>query len=77
MIQDSLKRIGEASLLQDGTKMIAPFKRKRRTIAVDPGIRDHFRLIQSGVYVGFARSFLHQADGLSSDIVMRVGVNIA
>ena len=30
--------------------MIAPFKRKRRTIAVDPGIRDLFQLIKSDAW---------------------------
>ena len=33
---DSLKRIGEASFLEEGTTTIAPFARKRRGITVNP-----------------------------------------
>ena len=38
--------------------MIAPFKRKRRTIAVDPSIRDLFRLIQSESWPAMMEKYL-------------------
>ena len=52
---DSLKRIGEASLLENGTTAKAPFVRKQRGITVNPQVRDLFRLAyQIGVLAGGA-----------------------
>lgn len=44
---DSLRRIGEASFLEDGVTVKAPFIKKRQAITVSPGIYDLFRLIHS------------------------------
>ena len=55
---DSLKRIGEASLLEEGAEMIAPYKRKRRTIAVDPSVRDLFRLTKSESWPAMMEKYL-------------------
>jgi hypothetical protein len=55
---DSLRRIGEASLLEEGAEMIAPFERKRRGIAVDPSIRDLFRLIRSESWPAMMEKYL-------------------
>ena len=37
---------------------VAPFKRKRRTIAVDPGIRDLFQLIKSVAWPPMMEKYL-------------------
>ena len=60
---DSLRRIGEASLLEEGTEMIAPFKRKRRTIVVDPSVRDLFQLIKSDAWPSMMEKYLGSKPG--------------
>ena len=55
---DSLRRIGEASFLEEGTTAIAPFVRKRRGITVNPHIRDLFRLIQSEAWPAIMEKYL-------------------
>ena len=60
---DSLKRIGEASLLGDGATVKAPFVRKQRGITVNPQVRDLFRLIQSESWPAMMEKYLAMAGG--------------
>ena len=60
---DSLKRIGEASLLEDGTTAKAPFVRKQRGITVNPQVRDLFRLIQSESWPAMMEKYLGMDPG--------------
>ena len=55
---DILRRIGEASFLEDGATVKAPFARKRRGITVNPHIRDLFRLIQSESWPAMMEKYL-------------------
>jgi len=49
--------------------MIAPFKRKRRTMAVDPGIRDLFQLIKSDAWPPMMEKHLGLDPGFYSTAV--------
>ena len=60
---DSLKRIGEASLLEDGATVKAPFVRKQRGITVNPQVRDLFRLIKSESWPTMMEKYLGMDPG--------------
>ena len=60
---DSLKRIGEASLLENGTTAKAPFARKQRGITVNPQVRDLFRLIKSESWPAMMEKYLGMDPG--------------
>ena len=60
---DSLKRIGEASLLENGTTAKAPFVRKQRGITVNPQVRDLFRLIKSESWPAMMEKYLGMDPG--------------
>ena len=60
---DSLKRIGEESLLEDGATVKAPFVRKQRGITVNPQVRDLFRLIQSESWPAMMEKYFGHGGG--------------
>jgi hypothetical protein len=61
-----LRRIGEASFLEDGATAKAPFVRTQRGITVDPSIRDLFWLIQSESWPAMIEKYLAMDHGFLS-----------
>ena len=55
---DSLKRIGEASFLEDGVATIAPFVKKAGSITVAPRTYPLFQLVQSKAWPSMMEKYL-------------------